>query len=114
MRLRVVCGRGDTIASFSPTSRLSSVDLPEFGRPIKATKPARLAPPCLPPGSVAPAEPALGVDSSGMEQAFPETVGDSPGSGFEDGALATVHEVGFDGVAVVVADDVQDPVRDEQ
>ena len=33
IRLRVVCGRGDTIASFWPTSRFSSVDLPAFGPP---------------------------------------------------------------------------------
>jgi GTP-binding protein Era len=33
MRLRVVCGFGVTIASFSPTSRFSSVLLPAFGRP---------------------------------------------------------------------------------
>ena len=33
IRLRVVCGLGVTMASFSPTMRLSSVDLPTFGRP---------------------------------------------------------------------------------
>src|SRR5579884_4321663 len=42
IRLRVVCGLGVTIASFSPTSWLSSVDLPTFGRPTMAQKPARL------------------------------------------------------------------------
>ena len=39
-RLRVVCGLGVTIASFSPTMRLSSVDLPTLGRPRIATVPA--------------------------------------------------------------------------
>src|SRR5687767_11321817 len=39
MRLRVVCGRAETIDSFSPTRRFSSVDLPALGRPISATKP---------------------------------------------------------------------------
>ena len=40
MRLRVVCGVGLTMASFSPTMRLSSVDLPTLGRPTIATVPA--------------------------------------------------------------------------
>jgi hypothetical protein len=33
MRLRVVCGLLLTMAIFSPTSALVSVDLPTFGRP---------------------------------------------------------------------------------
>src|SRR5450631_831773 len=37
IRFRVVCGLGVTMASFSPTIRLSSVDLPTFGRPRIAT-----------------------------------------------------------------------------
>ena len=41
MRLRVVCGLSETIATFWPTSRLTSVDLPTFGRPTTVTKPAR-------------------------------------------------------------------------
>src|SRR5258705_2872856 len=41
MRLRVVCGLGVTMASFWPTRRLSSVDLPAFARPTMATNPAR-------------------------------------------------------------------------
>ncbi len=41
MRLRVVCGLGDTIATFCPTNWLINVDLPTFGRPITATKPER-------------------------------------------------------------------------
>src|SRR6266550_3584982 len=42
MRLRVVCGRGETIESFSPTIRFRSVDFPALGRPISDTNPARL------------------------------------------------------------------------
>src|SRR5450631_887741 len=49
MRLRVVCGLGVTIASFSPTIRLSSVDLPTLGRPRMATVPAT-APATAPAG----------------------------------------------------------------
>ncbi len=36
---RVVCGLGETIAIFSPTYALTSVDLPTFGLPTIATKP---------------------------------------------------------------------------
>src|SRR5581483_11521786 len=43
MRVRVVCGLSDTIASLVPTSRLSSVDFPAFGRPTSETKPAFIA-----------------------------------------------------------------------
>src|SRR5688572_9549566 len=39
MRFRVVCGLSETMASFSPTSRLRSVDLPALGRPTRATNP---------------------------------------------------------------------------
>ena len=39
--LRVVCGTGETIEIFSPTSRLTSVDLPAFVRPTTATCPHR-------------------------------------------------------------------------
>src|SRR6185503_1312376 len=39
MRLRVVWGLGVTMASFSPTIWLSSVDLPTLGRPRMATVP---------------------------------------------------------------------------
>ena len=41
MRVRVVWGLSDTIATFVPTMRLSSVDLPAFGRPTRDAKPAR-------------------------------------------------------------------------
>src|SRR5437879_7409508 len=44
MRERVVCGLGETMASFCPSSRLSSVLLPTFGRPTMAAKPARWGP----------------------------------------------------------------------
>ncbi len=39
MRLRVVCGLSETMASFSASSRLSSVDLPALGRPMSAAVP---------------------------------------------------------------------------
>src|SRR4029078_12667547 len=39
-RVGVVCGLFDTMATFSPTIRLSRVDLPALGRPISETKPA--------------------------------------------------------------------------
>src|SRR5450631_345305 len=39
MRLRVVCGLGLMMASFSPTRALSKVDLPALGRPRMQTKP---------------------------------------------------------------------------
>ena len=37
----MVCGRGETMAIFSPSTRLSRVDLPTLGRPRMATNPAR-------------------------------------------------------------------------
>jgi hypothetical protein len=40
-RWRVVCALDETIASFSPTSLLSRVDLPVLGRPTIATVPQR-------------------------------------------------------------------------
>src|SRR5271169_2928180 len=39
MRLRVVCGFGETMETFLPTSVFTSVDLPAFGRPTMATNP---------------------------------------------------------------------------
>src|SRR6266536_1433359 len=39
MRRRVVAGTLDVIATFSPQSALTRVDLPTFGRPATATKP---------------------------------------------------------------------------
>src|SRR5260221_1439878 len=41
MRFLVVCGFDVTIAIFCPTTRLSSVDLPAFGRPTIAANPDR-------------------------------------------------------------------------
>ncbi len=38
----VVWGLSETMATFSPTSRLTSVDLPELGRPASAMKPERV------------------------------------------------------------------------
>ena len=40
-RNRVVCALGETIDSFAPVSRLSSVDFPAFGAPTIATNPQR-------------------------------------------------------------------------
>ena len=39
MRLRVVCGRLETIAIFSPTIAFIKVDLPTFGRPTIVINP---------------------------------------------------------------------------
>src|SRR5205809_5381321 len=36
---RVVCGLSVTMETFSPTTRFSSVDFPEFGRPMIETNP---------------------------------------------------------------------------
>src|SRR5918998_4986940 len=36
---RVVWGRGEVMETFAPTSRLTRVDLPTFGRPSTVTKP---------------------------------------------------------------------------
>src|SRR4051812_48601187 len=41
--VRVVCTLRETIDTFEPTKLLSSVDLPAFGAPIRATKPHRVA-----------------------------------------------------------------------
>jgi ABC-type enterochelin transport system substrate-binding protein len=37
--LRVVCGLGEVIETFSPTSRFTRVLFPTFGLPTTATKP---------------------------------------------------------------------------
>jgi len=37
MRVRVVCGLSETMAIFSPTTRLRSVDFPALGRPTMET-----------------------------------------------------------------------------
>ena len=39
--VRVVCGLSETIETFVPRMRLSSVDFPTLGRPMKVTKPER-------------------------------------------------------------------------
>ena len=41
---RVVCTLRDTIDTFEPTRALRRVDLPAFGAPIRAAKPARVGP----------------------------------------------------------------------
>src|SRR5499433_772960 len=41
MRLRVVCGLGVTMATFSPKSWFSKVDFPTLGRPTMAMYPER-------------------------------------------------------------------------
>ena len=43
MRARVVCTLWVTIETLAPTMRLSRVDLPALGSPIRATKPARVS-----------------------------------------------------------------------
>ena len=40
-RCRVVCAVRDVMATFSPMTALSSVDLPAFGLPTSVTKPLR-------------------------------------------------------------------------
>ena len=41
--VRVVCGLSETIVTFVPRMRLSSVDLPTLGRPTRVTKPERIS-----------------------------------------------------------------------
>ena len=48
MRLRVVWGLGETIATFSPTRAFVSVDLPTFGRPQIVIIAAFVMCPCPP------------------------------------------------------------------
>src|SRR4051812_773631 len=48
---RVVCGRDDVIATFEPTSALTSVDSPAFGRPTRLAKPLRNPSPFIGPAS---------------------------------------------------------------
>src|SRR5262249_41565380 len=42
MRVRVVCGLAEMMATFSPTNAFSKVDLPAFGRPRMLTDPERM------------------------------------------------------------------------
>ena len=46
--LRVVCGRHETMATFSPTSALMSVDLPALGMPAMHIKPDLISEKFLP------------------------------------------------------------------
>ena len=41
-RVRVVCTLAETMATFCPTSALTSVDLPALGAPTMATEPQRV------------------------------------------------------------------------
>ena len=41
IRWRVVWGRLEVMLNFVPTTRLTSVDFPTFGRPTTVTKPQR-------------------------------------------------------------------------
>lgn len=93
------------MASFSPTRRLRSVDFPEFGRPTRETKPARRG----------TWHPGMGASpSSRMQQAFPEPFGQSFAGRGEEATFAAVHEVGFDGITVIVADEMEEAVSDEK
>jgi hypothetical protein len=113
IRLRVVCGRGETIASFSPTSRFRSVDLPAFGRPTRETKPERKA------VVAARAEARAGLDfvtvprRSLTEQSTPEPPRHRP-RGAQDLTLTPVHQLRLDVIAVIVAHEMEDTVRDEE
>src|SRR5258708_2432496 len=51
IRLRVVCGLSETMATFWPTSVFTSVDLPTLGRPTTETNPAWKP---VPPGAGSP------------------------------------------------------------
>src|SRR4051812_34239824 len=46
MRVLVVCGLSETIASLVPTRRFSSGDLPAFGCPMNETNPVFMTCPC--------------------------------------------------------------------
>src|SRR2546426_6734084 len=120
IRLRVVCGRGETIASFWPTRRFRRVDLPVFGRPMSETNPARV----IVTGAASPA--ALGAwpeqgairlrpaRRSSFQKAGPEPRGHPAAVRHEDLPLAPVHELRLDGVPVVIPREVEHAVRDEQ
>jgi hypothetical protein len=49
-----------------------------------------------------------------MEETLPESCRQLLVCGGEDVAFATMHEMGFDGIAVVVAHQVEDTVRDQE
>src|SRR6267143_795165 len=94
IRLRVVCGLGLTMASFWPTSRLSSVLLPTFGRPTMATNPAR----CGPGGAACGNSGRLlaANDLEVLQRHLPV-----PGAGDLGDQLEPLHHLAEDGVAVV-------------
>ena len=103
MRWRVVCGLSETIATFWPTNRLSSVDLPAFGRPTSETNPAftrRLlgAPARLPPDADLVDAPALGLEDLDVEAVEREALADR-----RHAADARQH-VAADGLELAVLD----------
>src|SRR5439155_25370427 len=131
MRVRVVWGRRETMAIFSPTSRLSSVDLSTLGRPTSATKPARwrdevtaylrsgwfavaasLAPsptqpsPCRPKRAsrlgLWPSPPMGERDACLVQETGPEARGGPPARVGQDLASALVHAAGRPRVALGV------------
>src|SRR5919106_4675870 len=81
--LLVVCGRGEVMATLSPTKEFTRVDLPVFGRPTTATKPDRNVDS---PGAPIPIVPSLspsglspsGLSSSGAKFRDPGLLGHSP------------------------------------
>src|SRR6185436_10158901 len=90
IRFRVVWGFGETMASFWPSRRLNSVDLPTLGRPIRLANPARCS----------------GADVEGVGWSLIELP--------EQVYLARVHQAGLERRAVVVADEVQASVATEE
>src|SRR5262245_35443314 len=65
MRWRVVCALREVMLIFWPTSALSSVDLPTFGRPTIATRPQRCCAPGTPSCSRAPLSSGTGGSDTG-------------------------------------------------
>src|SRR5439155_5118492 len=141
MRVRVVCGRRETMAIFSPTSRLSSVDLPTLGRPTSATKPARwrdevtaylrsgwfavaasLAPSPTQPSPRRPKRASrleLRPSPDGgagclIEETGPEARGRPPARVGQDLASALVHAAGRARLAIVIAGQVEQAVDHEE
>src|SRR5712671_1240361 len=94
MRERVVCGLGETMASFWPSSRLSSVLFPTFGRPTMAAKPAR----CGPGGAACGNSGRLlaAHDLHVLQRHLAV-----PGTGDLGDQLEPLHHLAEDGVAVV-------------
>src|SRR5438128_3153517 len=94
MRERVVCGLGETIATFCPSSRLSRVLLPTFGRPTMAAKPARCG-----PGGAAFANSGRLLAADDLDVLQPDLRVSGPRD-FGD-QLEPLHHLAEDGVPVV-------------